>query len=268
MLLIPGGEYFMGSDEKDADAVERPSHKVMLSPYCLDEFEVTVAQYKECSDRGACRRAGKENVWPGITAAQRKIYDPLCNITDPVNKAKHPINCVDWEQAREACEARGGRLPTEAEWEFAARGPDGRIYPWGDEAPSGQLMNGCGKECVAWQKAHPDADYPPAAMYADDDGFANTAPVGSFPKGKSRYGVQDVVGNVWEWVADNYAAYDKALAQTTQADPKGPAAGADRVIRGGAWNAARPSWVRPSFRFHVAPSARSYGFGFRCAKTL
>jgi formylglycine-generating enzyme required for sulfatase activity len=185
-----------------------------------------------------------------------------------VNKAKHPINCVDWEQAREACEARGARLPTEAEWEFAARGSDGRIYPWGDDPPSGQLLNGCGKECVAWQKAHPDADNPPSAMYADDDGFATTAPVGSFPKGKSRYGVQDVVGNVWEWVADSYAAYDPSLAQTTQADPKGPSAGADRVIRGGAWNASRPSWVRPSFRFHAAPSARSYGFGFRCAKSL
>ena len=266
MILVPGGEYFMGSDEKDA-LDEKPPHKVKLSPYCLDEFEETVAQYKECSDRGACRRAGKENNWPGITELQRKVYDPLCNIADPVGKAQHPINCIDWDQAREACEARGGRLPTEAEWEFAARGPDGRIYPWGDEAPNAQLLNACGKECVAWQKKHREPDLTPAAMYDEDDGFPNTSPVGSFPKGKSRYGIQDVVGNVWEWVADHYAEYGVGSAASMVADPKGPAAGADRVIRGGAWNGAQPSWVRPSFRFHVAPTARSYGFGFRCAKS-
>ena len=267
MILIPGGEFFMGSDEKDALDTEKPPHRVRLAPYCIDELEMTVAQYKECSDHGGCRRAGKENVWPGITDAQRKIYDPLCNIADPEAKAKHPINCIDWDQAREACESRGGRLPTEAEWEFAARGPDGRVYPWGDEAPSAQLLNACGKECVAWQKKHHDPDVSPAPMYDDDDGFPNTAPVGSFPKGKSRYGLQDVVGNVWEWVADFYADYDKATANTTVADPKGPREGTDRVIRGGAWNGAHTSWVRPSFRFHVAPTARSYGFGFRCAKT-
>ena len=267
MILIPGGEFFMGSEEKDALDTEKPPHRVKLTPYCIDELEMTVAQYKECSDRGGCRRAGKENVWPGINDAQRKIYDPLCNIADPVGKAKHPINCIDWDQAREACESRGGRLPTEAEWEFAARGPDGRVYPWGDEPPNAQLLNACGKECVAWQKKHHDPDNAPAAMYDEDDGFPNTAPVGSFPKGKSRYGLQDVVGNVWEWVADFYADYDPTTATSTVTDPKGPASGTDRVIRGGAWNGAHVSWVRPSFRFHVAPGARSYGFGFRCAKS-
>jgi eukaryotic-like serine/threonine-protein kinase len=269
MIAIPGGEFFMGSDEKDAQDTEKPPHRVKLMPYCMDALEETVAQYKECSDRGACRRAGKENVWPGINDTQRKIYDPLCNISDPEGLAKHPINCIDWDQAREACEARGARLPTEAEWEFAARGPDGRIYPWGDQAPNGTFLNACGKECVAWQKKHPDPDNSaPTFMYGEDDGFANTAPVGSFPKGKSRYGLSDVVGNVWEWVADYYADYDPATASSTVTEPKGPATGADRVIRGGAWNGAQPSWVRPSFRFHVAPTARSYGFGFRCAKSL
>lgn len=104
-------------------------------------------------------------------------------------------------------------------------------------------------------------------MYAQDDGFPNTAPVGSFPAGQSRYGVYDVVGTVWEWVADFHAEYDKAAASTTLTGPKGPPVGADRVIRGGAWNGSKPSWVRPSFRFHVAPTARSYGFGFRCARS-
>jgi len=267
MLPIPGGEFFMGSDEKDALDFEKPAHKVKLSPYCIDELEVTVAQYKQCSDRGGCRRAGKENVWPGIKPAQQKVYDPLCNANDPEAKAKHPVNCVDWDQAREACEARGARLPTEAEWELAARGPDGRIYPWGDEPPSAHHLNACGKECFAWEKAHPDPDNPPAWMYPEDDGWVHTAPVGSFPKGKSRYGVQDVVGNVWEWVADYYADYDKAQAGPMAVDPKGPAAGAERVIRGGGWNGGQPSWVRPSFRFRAAPTTRSHGFGFRCAKS-
>jgi hypothetical protein len=89
--------------------------------------------------------------------------------------------------------------------------------------------------------------------------------LGGFPKGKSRFGIQDVVGNVWEWVADWYGDYDKGSARVT--DPKGPETGTDRVVRGGAWNGAQPSWVRPSFRYHVAPASRGYAFGLRCAKS-
>ena len=232
MLAVPGGDFFMGSEEKNAELVERPAHKVTLSPYCIDELEVTVAQYKDCSDRGSCRRAGKENVWPDILPAQQKIYDSLCNIIDPVAKAKHPINCVDWGQARDFCDARGARLPTEAEWEFAARGSDGRIYPWGDDPPSGELLNACGRECVGWQRRHPDPQSTLALMYDQDDGFPNTAPVGSFPKGRSRWGLQDVVGNVWEWVADRYGPYGEASASITTKDPTGAELGPERVLRG------------------------------------
>ena len=99
-------------------------------------------------------------------------------------------------------------------------------------------------------------------MYDADDGFPNTAPVGSFPKGASRYGVEDVVGNVWEWVADWYGEYGK----DEQTSPKGPASGDERVIRGGSWNGSYASWVRPTFRYKDAPTKRSYGIGFRCAK--
>jgi formylglycine-generating enzyme required for sulfatase activity/serine/threonine protein kinase len=268
MKRIPGGEYFMGSDEKDAEANEKPPHKVKLAAYCLDELEVTVARYKACSDRGGCLRAGRENDWENITPLQHEIYDPLCNIVDPVGRAQHPINCVSWEQAKRYCEAEDARLPTEAEWEFAARGSDGRIYPWGDGKPSAELLNACGKECVAWMKKNPDPDQPIASMFQEDDGFANTAPVGSFPKGKSSWGIHDIAGNVWEWVADWYAAYDPASANTTTTDPKGPSNGAERVIRGGAWNGAQPSWVRPAWRFHAAATNRTHGTGFRCAKSL
>jgi eukaryotic-like serine/threonine-protein kinase len=268
MKLIPGGEYFMGSDEKNAEPDEKPPHKVKLGAYCLDELEVSVTQYKACSDPGTCLRAARENDSDAFTKRQHEIYDPLCNIVDPVGRALHPINCVSWEQARKYCEAHDARLPTEAEWEFAARGSDGRIYPWGDEAPNARLLNACGKECVAWMKKHPDPDQPITAMYNDDDGFENTAPVGSFPKGKSSWGIQDIVGNVGEWVADWYAVYDPASANLVATEPKGPATGTKRVIRGGAWNGAMPSWVRPSFRFHALPTDRTHGIGFRCAKSL
>ena len=257
MLRIPGGRFFMGSDERDALDFERPAHQVTLKPYCIDELEVTVDQYKRCSDQGECKRA-RDNEWAGITEKERKAFDPLCNARDPDTKGKHPVNCVDWEMANKYCAWQKRRLPTEAEWEFSARGPDGRRYPWGDEAPTAAHLNACGKECVAWNKAH---GMTATAMYDADDGFATTAPVGSFSPGKSRYGVQDVVGNVWEWTSDWHAPY----TADSSTDPAGPVSGEDRVIRGGGWNGSEASWVRPTFRYHDVPTKRSHGIGFRCA---
>lgn len=98
-------------------------------------------------------------------------------------------------------------------------------------------------------------------MHQTPDGFATTAPVGSFPRGASRWGVEDLVGNVWEWTADYYAPY----AAADQTAPHGPESGTTRVMRGGAWNGAYADWVRPSFRFHAPPANRSHGVGFRCA---
>jgi formylglycine-generating enzyme required for sulfatase activity/serine/threonine protein kinase len=205
MLAIPGGSFFMGSDE--GLPFEKPSHQVTLDPYCIDEFEVTTEKYKACSDAGRCKRASITNESSTIkTDKEKKAFDQLCNLRDPVGRAKHPINCVDWEQADKYCHEQGGRLPTEAEWEFAARGPDGRQYPWGDEPPTTDLLNACGKECSAWGAKNGIEEQ---MMYEADDGFPNTAPVGSFPKGASRYGLKDVVGNVWEWVSDFYGPYTK-----------------------------------------------------------
>jgi formylglycine-generating enzyme required for sulfatase activity len=175
MAKVTGGKFFMGSDDKADEERERPAHQVTLATYCIDLTEVTVAKYKECSDKGECKRAPSENEWPGITRAARKIYDPLCNIRDSEARATHPINCIDWELANAFCAARSKRLPTEAEWEFATRGSDGRRYPWGDDNPSsGDRLNACGKECVAWGKKHPHPDNPLEAMYQADDGFATT----------------------------------------------------------------------------------------------
>ena len=257
MAAIPGGPYFMGAD--DGATAERPAHPVRIMPYCIDRLEVTLDDYKSCSDTGECKRAWMTNEWRGISRKEHDAYDSLCNATDSAGRAHHPINCVDWEMADRFCKKRGKRLPTEAEWEFAARGPDGRRYPWGDEPPSELRLNACGSECADWGKSH-QIDLP--SMYGASDGWANTAPVGSLPKGASPYGVEDVVGNVWEWVADWYGAYTKDEI----VDPRGPAEGTERVIRGGAWNGAEPSWVRPTFRYKNKPDERSHGIGMRCAK--
>ena len=259
MVLIPGGEFFMGSDD-DSDA-EKPAHHVELAPYCIDLYEVTTGRYVACSDAGKCKRAWKTNEWPDIGKQEREVYDPLCSVRDATLQAEHPIVCVDWEMASTFCHSiTGGRLPTEAEWEFAARGPDGRRYPWGDEPPSPAYLNACGAECVEWAKT---MKVPLVAMYKGDDGWPNTAQVGSFPRGRSRFGLFDVAGNVWEWVADWHGAYTK----DSQKNPTGPAAGKTKVIRGGAWNGSMDGWVRPTFRFTNAPENRSYGIGFRCAAT-
>jgi formylglycine-generating enzyme required for sulfatase activity len=262
MAAIPGGKFFMGSDDPKADEDEKPQHQVVLSPYCIDVKEVTVARYKACSDAGECKRGATDVDWPEATADEKKAFGPACTLRDPVGLAQHPINCVDWDMARQFCEAHGDRLPTEAEWEFAARGPDGRVYPWGDEAPDETRLNACGSECVAWGKK---AGQPLQSMFKGDDGHPLTAPVGSFPKGASRYGLLDVVGNVWEWTSDWEGEYPKD--GKPQSDPKGPASGTERVIRGGAWNGAFAAWVRPTQRYQFAPTAKTHAIGFRCARS-
>jgi formylglycine-generating enzyme required for sulfatase activity len=120
------------------------------------------------------------------------------------------------------------------------------------------LLNACGKECLAWGAKNGVEE---TSMYPQDDGWPTTAPVGSFPKGASRFGLMDVVGNVWEWVADWYAPYTAEAVASPVGSPEGTA----RVIRGGAWNGGYASWVRPTFRYKDAPGKRSYGIGFRCA---
>jgi formylglycine-generating enzyme required for sulfatase activity len=254
-VFVPGGPFFMGSNDTSADN-EKPAHPVTLTPYCIDRFEVTTAAFFACSKIGKCLRASLVNV-PKLAAP----YDSICNANAPDARAQNPINCVNWDQAQKYCMVQGGRLPTEAEWELAARGQDGRLYPWGDDVPSPMRANGCGSECIAWAKeqALPKLH----AMYETSDGFATTAPVGSFPQGKSQYGVEDLVGNVGEWTADFYDAYTKDVA-TTKTDPKGPADGSDRVVRGGAWNAEYADWARPTFRYFAAQTNQSHGIGFRC----
>jgi formylglycine-generating enzyme required for sulfatase activity len=263
MALIPKGQFFMGSDSESARDNEKPSHNVTLAPFCIDLYEVTAEQYKACSDVGRCKRARAEVTWPGMKEADAKLYAQVCTIDDP-QRAQHPINCVDWDMANTYCRAQSKRLPTEAEWEYATRGPDGRVYPWGDEAPGVEHLNACGSECMAWAKKQGVSDQFPGALYEADDGFPTTAPVGKFEKGKSRFGPYDVVGNVWEWVAD----WEGEYRNEPRVNPTGPESGQKRVIRGGAFNGSFASWLRPSFRYAQVPQAKSHGIGFRCARAL
>lgn len=260
-VLIPASSFFMGSDERQVEEQERPAHQVRLSAYCMDRTEVTTAAFAACVARGACTGAWNVNDWPDISRSDRATFDPLCNAMDPQRRGTHPVNCVSWTQAGEYCAATASRLPTEAEWELAARGTDGRRYPWGDAEPTAMRLNACGAECAAWGKKH-GVELP--AMHRDDDGWPTTAPVGTFPNGASPYGVLDMTGNVWEWVSDRHGAYGRGESR----DPQGPAVGEERVIRGGAWNGAESAWVRPTYRFRAAPSMKSHGIGFRCAKSL
>ncbi len=266
MRLISGGKFFMGSDDAERSALfmARPAHQVQVADYCIDEREVTVAAYQDCSGRGECKRAFRDSFWPkpGSTKKaawekQREIFSELCN-EGAEGREQHPINCVTWAQADHFCEAHGKRLPSEAEWEFAARGSDGRVFPWGDEPPTDKHANVCGAECLRWRGEKGLDEVEP--LHAGDDEFVGTAPVGSFPSGKTQAGLSDMIGNVFEWTADSFAPYEGAAEQLTKMDFAGK-----RVIRGGAFNSSEPAHADPALRYPQASETHTHAIGFRCA---
>jgi sulfatase modifying factor 1 len=231
-VAVPQGSFWMGCNQ-DLDGNcrddEHPYREVELGAFELDRYEVTVAEYRACVDAGTCTA-------PDTGGA--------CN-WDVAGTEDNPINCVDWGQASAYCDWAGRRLPTEAEWEKAARGSDGRTYPWGEEDPdcSRAVMNDGGNGC----------------------GTGKTMAAGSVPAGASPHGAMDMAGNVWEWVADWYdrSYYEKAPA----GDPPGPADGTLRVARGGSWYGGTPQDLRASRRNPLDPSFRNHDLGFRCAAT-
>jgi formylglycine-generating enzyme required for sulfatase activity len=244
-ILIPGGTFWMGDPD-----YAKPVHKVTLSPFCIDRTEVTVAGYRACVQDGGCPPPSATVDWKDIKPEEKTKWSPYCT-WGKRKLDEHPINCVDWNQATTFCEWAGGRLPSEAEWEYAARGKDGRLYPWGNQRPDASRLNACGGECGQ------------ARMYPGDDGWPATAPVGSFPEGASAFGVLDMAGNVWEWTADSFADYsDQPVTdpQRLQHD------GSPRVFRGGSWTNVDPAWVRAGYRNKRDPGSRTLILGFRCAR--
>ena len=232
MVRIAGGRFRLGDRGGARD--ERP-RRVAVSTFFLDRTEVTSAAYRACVVAGGCPA---EHV---LTARER----PACTLDQP-GRESFPVNCVAWEGAEAFCRWRGRRLPTEAEWELAARGREGRPYPWGREAPTCARCGIGGHTCGS-----------------------GAVVVGSRPEGASPEGVLDLCGNVMEWVADWYAAdaYRKAAAH----DPSGPESGEERVVRGGVrgrrgWvDTAAPADLESTVRASRRPATKAAGLGFRCA---
>jgi formylglycine-generating enzyme required for sulfatase activity len=217
MVYVPAGEFLMGSEDSEAYNGESPEHTVYLDAYWIYKYEVTNVQYRQCIEDGVC--SGTLSSYP---------------------ENNYPAVYIDWYEATDYCEWAGGELPTEAQWEKAARGTDGPTYPWGEASPTCSLANFTGCESAS-------------------------VPVGSYPAGVSPYGALDMAGNVWEWVADWYAA---DYYQTSPlSNPSGPASGTYRVLRGGAWYSNE--WSLPASDRHRSYPDSSYHYrGFRCVPSV
>ncbi len=231
LIYIPSGEFFMGSITNDplAEKDEWPRHPVFVDSFWIDKTEITNHQYRLCVASGVCEAPFEQR--------NSFFQDDL------------PVVGVDWFQSQAYCEWVGGRLPTEAEWEKAARGTDSRIYPWGNEF-DGTRLNSCDKNCIQDWK---DVRW--------DDGYKYTAPVGSYPDGASPYGILDMSGNVWEWTNDWYA--EDYYVDAPYRNPMGPMDGVQRVIRGGSWHYSGRN-LRAVNRHKDTPTFRYDKIGFRC----
>ena len=231
-----------------------------LDAFYIDKYEVTNAHFQQfvqaTGHRTQAEREGSGYVNKGAKFALvnganwRAPRGPGSSIA---GLEQHPVVQVSQEDAKAYCSWAGKRLPTEAEWEKAARGTDGQIYPWGNQF-DGKRANFCDTNCQTTLKDS-----------AANDGYRYTAPVGSYEGGKSPYGAYDMAGNVWEWVAD---WYDENYYKNSPArNPQGPASGDQAVLRGGGWGNVALN-VRAPDRSRSAPAHRYDDIGFRCAKTL
>ncbi len=216
VVKIPAGEFLMGNEETERTPLE---HEVYVSEFLMDKTGVTWGQYKKFTE---------------ATRIPLPSHQPYWGVHDD-----HPVVYVTWEEAKEYCEWAGGRLPTEAEREKAARGTDDRKYPWGDEEPD-----------------------PDRAVFRRSWGHEATGAVGARPAGVSPYGLHDMGGNVWEWCSDWYDG--DYYAESPYRDPKGPPSGRAHVVRGGSWD-SRPSVLSASCRSWGHLGYRDGDFGFRCA---
>jgi iron(II)-dependent oxidoreductase len=227
MVLIPAGKFLMGTDIRLSD--EGPQHTVTLPPYYIDMFEVTNLQYKKFND-----------------AVNGRSPLHWRNRTFPQGKADHPVVFVTWDNANEYCHWAGKRLPTDQEWEKAARGTDGRMFPWGDEFNTFKANTP-----LRWQEI---------------GGLGDTTPVGSFEEGNSPYGLYDMSGNVWEWTDSWYKAYPGNKIGSESYGER------YKTLKGGSWfdcSFYKCGISAPVFnRAFFAKKVKNDSFGFRCAKNL
>jgi formylglycine-generating enzyme required for sulfatase activity len=220
MVLVPAGEFPMGSEQGDDD--EQPVHRVFLDSFYLDTFEVTNGQFAKF-----------------VVAIQSEPPWGFADQETPVLHAERPVRWVNWLEATGYCLWAGKRLPTEAEWEKAARGPEGRLYPWGSDPPT-----------------------PLHAVFGLKEGTETVSPIGNRNKGTSPYGVHDLAGNLYEWVADWYD--DTFYAPLPALNPRGPMEGTVKVQRGGSYING-PYRLRSAFRTKGDPTEHDPHVGFRCA---
>jgi formylglycine-generating enzyme required for sulfatase activity len=232
MLFVPSGEFLMGAETRqgydacmencDTDycgceerwfEAEGPPHEVFVSAFWIDQTEITNLMYAKCIKAGSCELP--EYTAEGNVPQNTDYFEDAAN-------ADHPIVEVDWFEAQSYCEWAGRRLPTEAEWEKAARGTDALEFPWGNEFDS-MLANYCDVNCPV--------EYAEEYLSEFNDGYSYTSPVGSYPDGKSPYGAFDMAGNVWEWIADWYD--EEYYSVSPNENPTGPSSGESKVLRGG-----------------------------------
>lgn len=260
LIEIPASEFWMGSFPKQGDNEEHPQHKVLLSTYYIGKYEVTNEQFDrfvratnyktdvEKTDKAQIYEIqGGEWKWVEKKGVNWRFYYAK-------EKSKYPVVLITWNDAVAYCNWAGLYLPTEAEWEKAARGYDKRNFPWGNEEPGTKGITRC-------NYADQNTDY----NWSDkkvNDGYRMTAPVGSYEIGKSPYGCYDLAGNVWEWCSDRYSEF--YYLTNPGPDPQGPSTGIARVIRGGSWFTSSFD-LRCSNRNKMTQGYQNADLGFRTA---
>jgi formylglycine-generating enzyme required for sulfatase activity len=235
MVRLPGG-FFRAGELVGPRSDEIAYHRV--GTFLIDATEVTVAEYAACARAGKCRPASATAEYEGLRTKDREAASAFCN-RDREDRADHPVNCVDWNDARAYCAFVGKRLPSEEEFEWAARGNERATrYPWGNEAPG------------------------PRACWSGDGNDTGgrrpgACPVAAHPEGDAPGGIHDLAGNVWEWTSS---------ATVFGADSRGRGGTPVKIARGGGWSDSDPWKLTAAVRFVDLPTRRAADLGFRCAR--